>query len=430
MELTDGQAQIFWYIYAKPTNRVQVIAPTQYGKSNTIAMALLLRTQKYKEDFAIVTGEQKKSEIIMGKMIDHLFDNPMLLDNLELDRNEPIERIRRERSKAKITWKSGGSVTTVTADARNRRNVTRSLSGLGAPNIIEDEASLIPDDLQAMVLRMLGGYNGGFLMKIGNPYVRNHFYRTSQSEHYAQVFIDYHQGLKEGRYTKEFIEEMRQEAFFNVLYECVFPDQNELDSEGYRQLLTGEQIQTACKGVKSHEGGLLLGFDIGEGGDETVGVLRSNTKAEVVHYSKVADMMGITGIIVNLINQHKIPHGNVSVDATGIGAGVEDRLKELGYYVNGVKWGNKATNDTFANLKAENYWHLREWIGQHGTLAPHPKWDELQGIKYRYNSSGKILIKSKEEMRKEGIPSPNVADAFALTFNKTIEETAPQVWTL
>ena len=194
--LTDGQAAIFASIYWKLSPRIQVIAPTQYGKSNTISTAILLRSQQYKEDFAIVTGEQKKSDIIMAKMIEHLFDNPLLLDNLELDRNEPLDRIRRERTRKRIVWKDGGSVMTVTANAGNRKAVTSSLSGLGSPNIIEDEASLIPDDLQAMVLRMLGGHQGGFLMKIGNPYTRGHFLKTWQSDRYQKIFIDYQQGLK------------------------------------------------------------------------------------------------------------------------------------------------------------------------------------------------------------------------------------------
>ena len=40
------------------------------------------------------------------------------------------------------------------------------------------------------------------------------------------------------------------------------------------------------------------------------------------------------------------------------------------------------------------------------------------------------MIKSKEEMRKEGIKSPNISDALALTFNKSIEDEAPKIYVI
>ena len=425
--LTDGQAAIFASIYWKLSPRIQVIAPTQYGKSNTISTAILLRSQQYKEDFAIVTGEQKKSDTIMAKMIEHLFDNPLLLDNLELDRNEPLDRIRRERTRKRIVWKDGGSVMTVTANAGNRKAVTSSLSGLGSPNIIEDEASLIPDDLQAMVLRMLGGHQGGFLMKIGNPYTRGHFLKTWQSDRYQKIFIDYQQGLKEGRYTPEFIEEMRQEAFFDVLYECQFPKENEIDFEGFRLLLGTSDIEVAFSGLKKHEGEKRLGFDIGEGGDESVGILRSNTRAEVIHLSKISDLMAMAGVIHKAIKDYGVEPENCFIDDTGIGAGIVDRLHEIGLEVSGIKWASKPRKDTYLNLKAENYWNARTWLKEGGCLTKHEGFYELAIMRYGEDSSGKTRMKTKEAMRKEGIKSPNVADAFALTFNKVIDEIEPRV---
>lgn len=428
-ELTDGQVEIFDAIYHKQHNRFQVIAPTQYGKSNTIAMALILRSQRFKEDWAIVSGDEKKTAIIMGKLIDHLFDNPLLLSNMEIDAKEPLDRIRRERSKKKITWKDGGSITAITADARNRKRVKEGLSGLGSPNIVEDEASLIPDDLQAMILRMLGGYNGGTLIKIGNPYNRNHFFKTWNSDKYHKVFIDYKQGLKEGRYTEEFIEEMRKEAFFEILYECQFPPEQDFDMEGYRRLLTDSEIMQA-KEERKHEGTLKLGFDVGEGGDENVGVIRSAKYAEIVHISRISDLMATTKVVCDLIDKYiggKEKAGNCSVDAIGIGAGVVARLHELGYMVNGIKWGEKPREDNYANLKAENYWKLGRSIKEGLKLQPRDEWNELIEIKWKEDSSGKVKIRSKEDMRKQGIKSPNCADALALTENRTLEDDAPKI---
>jgi hypothetical protein len=60
-------------------------------------------------------------------------------------------------------------------------------------------------------------------------------------------------------------------------------------------------------------------------------------------------------------------------------------------------------------------------------LKPNNGWNELRQIKYKEDSGGAVKIKSKEEMRKEGIKSPNNADALAMTFNKSLEDSAPRI---
>lgn len=41
---------------------------------------------------------------------------------------------------------------------------------------------------------------------------------------------------------------------------------------------------------------------------------------------------------------------------------------------------------------------------------------DISNIKYDYTSNGKIFIKSKKDMKKEGLDSPDFADALALAF--------------
>lgn len=423
---SDGQASIFNIIFLKEFPRVQVIAPTQYGKSSTIAMALILRSQCYQESFAIVTGQEAKSQIIMEKVIQHTFDDKRLYSQLELEQKEPLERIKRERSKKRITWKCGGEIRTYTADSKNEKRIFDALSGFGSPNIIEDESSLIKDNRQAMIMRMLGGHQHNFLLKIGNPYERNHFLKTWNSDRYQKIFIDYQQALREGRYTQDFIDEVKEEPFFDILYECKFPPEEEFDSQGYRRLLTDEEIKNAKKNV-AHVGELRLGFDVSEGGDKNVGVLRSEKYAEIVHKSNIGDLMAIVGVIIELIKKYNLKPSNCFVDATGIGAGVVARLKEVGLPVSGIKWAEKPTKDIYLNKKAENYFELRQWIKKENYLQTIDDWNTLEVIKWIKDTTDKIKIKSKEELRKEGVKSPDVADALALTFNVTNE---PKIFVL
>lgn len=430
--ITTGQADIFNSIFLKENKRVNINASTQYGKSTIIACALIARTLGMREQWGIVAGRQDKARIIMAKVIQHIFDHRDFIRFLDIDKNEPLERIKRERSKNKITWKGGGEITTFSAQTNSQKNVNDALTGFGVPNIVEDESALIPDNFQAMIIRMLGGHADNTLIKVGNPFYRNHFYKTSISEKYVQIFIDYHQAIIEGRYTQEFIDEamdgMSKEQFA-VLYDCKFPDADVLDQDGYYRLVTDEQILTAKERIEM-VGELRLGVDVGEGGDENVAVLRSPNYARIVHRSKISDLMATTRVIIDLIKQYGVTPENVFVDATGIGAGVVSRLKEIGMNVSGIKWACKPRSDDFANLKAENFMTLGEAIRNGLKLEPSDDWNELFVIKWKKDTQDRIKIKTKEEMRKEKIPSPNIADAFALTFNRSIEQDAPKIWTL
>ena len=41
---------------------------------------------------------------------------------------------------------------------------------------------------------------------------------------------------------------------------------------------------------------------------------------------------------------------------------------------------------------------------------------ELSALRYTFNSSGKMLMESKDDIRKRGLPSPDKADALMLAF--------------
>jgi hypothetical protein len=418
--LSDGQADIFNCIFLKPNNRVQVIAPTQYGKSSTIAMALILRSQAMHESFAIVTGSQPKSMIIMEKIIQHVFDHPSLSSMLELDPNEPMDKLRRNRSKEYLNWKGGGGIRTFTADARNRGRVKESLTGFGAPNIIEDEASLIPNDLQAMIMRMLGGHKENFLLKIGNPFYRNHFLRTWTEDGYHKLFIDYIQALQENRYTEEFLNEMRREPFFDVLYECKFPEENEILDGGWRKLFPQSLMDTAYVDTFEPRGTARLGVDVAAGGkDSSVICLRYDNQAKILHRWKDADLMAQIPVILEAMKEYGVDPVHVFIDDTGVGHGLTNRMREMGHDVQPVMLGSSATDSKrFTNQRAERFWQAHEWLEGGGRMMRDSGLDELKLVSYKEDSSSRLRIEPKEEiMEREGVGSPYNADSFILTFS-------------
>lgn len=408
-------------MFAK-NQRNQIIAPTQYGKSLTVALAVLIRALVAGERFIILAPSMTKAQIIMSYVIDHCFDNALFLDQLELDPSEKLDRLRRQRSRDYITFKTGGGVRTLTLDARNTKRNLEAAMGFGGNRIILDESSLIDDTLYATVKRMLGGYpyEDQFLLEIGNPFYRNHFYRTWHSPNYNKIFIDYKIGLEEGRYSSEFIEEMRGEAFFDILYECKFPDETEIDQQGYRQLLTTDDIEKSYSDTLStnEKKEWILGVDIGAGGDYNVYVLRCQNIAFVESKNQSNDTMTNVLEVERIIKEYKVDPANIYIDDTGVGKGVTDRLKEKGYQVNAVSFGSEAQDKTrYKNIKAQMYWNLRQWIKSGGKLLKNPNWFQLTWIKYKISTDKVLQIEPKDDLIRRTGKSPDFADALALTFS-------------
>ena len=96
-----------------------------------------------------------------------------------------------------------------------------------------------------------------------------------------------------------------------------------------------------------------------------------------------------------------------------------DRLRELGYNVLPVNNASSARDsETFRDIKAEIYWMMRQAFID-GNIRVHDVdrlLKDISNIKYDYTSKGQIFIKSKKDMKKEGLDSPDFADALALAF--------------
>ena len=82
--------------------------------------------------------------------------------------------------------------------------------------------------------------------------------------------------------------------------------------------------------------------------------------------------------------------------------------------------GEKSKDELYLNVRAEAYYAIKSWFRKGGSLLDDESGrklkEELLTVKFKRNLQGKIQIMSKDEMRKQGIASPNKADAFMLTF--------------
>lgn len=185
-----------------------------------------------------------------------------------------------------------------------------------------------------------------------------------------------------------------------------------LDSKGYLRLVTDREFQACIVQSGEHAGYKILGVDPAAGGDRSAIVLKSTNLQQVLFNQKTPDTMDLVGIIQDQYREHMANF--IAIDRTGIGQGVYDRLKEMDYPVQGVFFGERSDDPMFANYKAYLHWKQREWMLSGGRLLHDYGWNEFEVVKYK-NKDGKLIIQPKEELFRDGIPSPNVVDAAVLT---------------
>ena len=171
-------------------------------------------------------------------------------------------------------------------------------------------------------------------------------------------------------------------------------------------------------------GPLVIGVDPAEmGGDRTVICFRRGRVAPRFEKYTKRTTMEIAGIVAKTIKERD-PDA-VFIDKIGIGAGIVDRLKELGFdRVFGVNSGMTATdNVTYANKRAEMWGRIREWLMDGPVRLPNePELiSDLCAPKYRYDSKGRYLIEKKEDMKARKVRSPDYADALGLTFSEMVQ---------
>jgi hypothetical protein len=107
-----------------------------------------------------------------------------------------------------------------------------------------------------------------------------------------------------------------------------------------------------------------------------------------------------------------------NVDGSGMGAGMVDRLRQLGFQVMDVNGGNSSINPRFLNKRAEMYWEMKEYIELGECELPPDKElkDHLTVTEYDFTDKGRIRLARKEDIVQEYGFSPDKADALSLTF--------------
>lgn len=126
------------------------------------------------------------------------------------------------------------------------------------------------------------------------------------------------------------------------------------------------------------------------------------------------DAMVSTGKIVDLLGKYRPTAA--ALDVGGMGYVVFNRLQELGVRINPFNGAEQqGVPPEYGNTRAWGYYTLNEYINNEWIIMDSTQTlKELMDIRFKYKSNGERLIVSKDEMRKQGIHSPDRADSLMM----------------
>ena len=168
---------------------------------------------------------------------------------------------------------------------------------------------------------------------------------------------------------------------------------------------------------------VVWGLDVARFGDDRSALARrqGNHLLAPIQSWQGKDMMQVAGIIKQLYDEapdNQRP-STIAVDVIGLGAGVADRLRELGLPVHDVNVAESAAiSERYHRLRDELWFKAREWFEARNVCLPDDSGliAELASLSYDIDSNGKIHVQSKSDLKKKGLGSPDLADSFILTF--------------
>jgi hypothetical protein len=208
-----------------------------------------------------------------------------------------------------------------------------------------------------------------------------------------------------------------QLGIYKFMQEYPSTPQEAFQTTGEDTYIKPEEVMKARKRVGAAFGPIIMGVDpAGEGKDRTAFVWRQGEKMLAYEVHQNLDEMAIVGYIVNEL-QGQTDHA--MIDGIGLGSGIISRLKELGFAgkIKNVKGSNKPENtQRFVNKRAECWGNMKDWLEEGSLMDDDNLHMDLTSLLWKYDSSGRVQLESKQDMRKRGISSPDIADALAYTF--------------
>lgn len=293
--------------------------------------------------------------------------------------------------------------------------------------VLFDEASGIADIIWEVIEGALTDENTEILwLAFGNPTnPKGRFYQTHTTHRHRWRHQQIDSRTVDGTNKQQFEEWIQDYGidsdFVRVRVLGQFP------RSGSNQLIPTESVLAAQKRDVSPRitDPLIFGLDVARFGDDQSVLMTRKGCAAGAH--GVFKWRGLDNVElareVKRIWKELHPH-YCFIDGGGPGGGVVDILRHDGYDVREIHFGGKPQNPDFANKRAEMWWDMRTWLTDVGCIP----WNDSdlfaeltnQTYHYRENANNDLILTPKDVMKREGLPSPDTADALALTFAEAV----------
>lgn len=285
-----------------------------------------------------------------------------------------------------------------------------------------DEASAIPEKIWEVAE---GGLSDGepMLFAFGNP-TRNsgafHAAFNGQRHRWTTRQIDSRDvAITNKDLIASWLDDFGVDSdFFKVRVRGVFPSASSL------QFLPRDLVDAAMLREVAEVRGetVVLGVDPARFGDDSsVIVTRIGRDARtwpILRFAKL-DTQQLASRVSERANFFRAAGRRVAIniDGTGVGGGVVDRMRSLGFEVNEIGFGERALDPRkHANRRAEIWGLMRDWLAGGALPADQDLATDLCGVEYGFNVRDALQLESKASMKSRGLSSPDAADALACTF--------------
>lgn len=296
---------------------------------------------------------------------------------------------------------------------------------------IFDEASAIPDQIFEVAE---GGLTDGepMIFLFGNPTrTTGKFHQASfgsARDRWHPLIVDSRDSkLTNKAQIAEWIQDYGEDSdFVRVRVRGLPPAASDLQFIDSATVLAAQQRTTAAL----PDDPLVAGLDVARGGsDECVLRFRRGYDARTIQPIRVPgeqsrDSMRLVTLAADVLGRtYDGQHVHtLFIDGTGIGGPIVDRLHQLGHKnVVDVQFGAQAPDPKCANMRAFMWTRMREWL-RYGAIDTTPALEiDLTGPGYFHDKQDRVLLESKEQMKKRGVDSPDDGDALALTFAQVVK---------
>ena len=307
-----------------------------------------------------------------------------------------------------------------------RAESAESFAGLHAadssPFFLVDESSGVPDAIKEV---MEGAMTDGepFLIAFGNPTRNTGWFHAAfhgQRHRWTTRQIDSRDvAITNKDQIAQWVQDFGVESdFVKVRVRGIFPSASSL------QFVPTDLVDTAMSRELPDSRGetIVIGVDVARFGDDSSVIFtrvgRDAREWPIQRFAKI-DTMVLVGHVANHANLFRGTgrHVSICVDAGGVGSGVADRLRQLGYDVTDIQFGGRAYDPKrYANRRAEIWGLMKDWLAGGAIPCDDALLTDLTGVEYAFNAADQIQLERKESMKARGLSSPDAADALACTF--------------